>query len=412
MRKLLLLLVLSVTQLIGFAQVRSHLPYSIFGIGELRTKGFARNMGMGRSGIGLSSDFYLNNQNPASYHTLDSVSFFFDFGLSGDFVKSSTANISQKARDLNLRNIALGFRVNPRWSASFGIAPYSTVGYKIVAERDVEGTFDKMEAELVGKGGLNQFYWDNSYLLFNNLSLGVNFTYLFGNIESTEKITYDLFDKEIYAKQLSYLNKVYADFGLQYFFIIQKKTLVTLGGVFGNSHRLNFKERINIFDSDGNVLEDKITRKGIFEFPMYYGGGISVQYDKKLTVSADYVFHNWSGTTQKEKNFTYRNTNFYRVGAEFLPGRFNQYGYLGRISYRAGFYHENSYLEVNEKTITDNGITLGLGIPFLQNKTSINIAYNTGVRGTIDNGLIKENYQMVMVSLTLHDWWFIKRKFD
>jgi long-subunit fatty acid transport protein len=412
MRKLLFLLVLSISQLITFAQVRSHLPYSIFGIGEICTKGSVRNMGMGRSGIALSSDLFLNNQNPASYHTLDSVSFFFDIGMKGDIVKYKTSSITQHGNDVNLRNISLGFRITPRWSASMGIAPYSIVGYKIVTEREVEGTYDKYEAVLTGEGGLTQFYLDNSYLLFKNLSLGVNLTYLFGNIESIEKLTYDVFNEEIYTKQLSYLDKVYADFGLQYFFHIKKKTLVTLGGVFGNSHQMNFEERINIYDSDGNVLEDNITGKGTFEFPYYWGGGISVQYDKKLTFSADYMYYNWSQSTQKEENFTYRNTNFFRFGAEYTPGRLNQYGYLGRISYRAGYYHDDSYLEINNKGITDKGFSLGIGIPFIQNKTSINIAYNVGKKGTVDNGLIQENYHSIMISLNLHDWWFIKRKFD
>jgi len=412
MRKLLFLLLLSLSQLFAHAQIRSHLPYSIIGIGELNTKGFSRNMGMGRSGIALSSGYFLNNQNPASYHSMDSVSFFFDLGISADFVKYKTSSITQHGKDINLRNVALGFRITPRWSASIGICPYSTVGYKIVTERDVEGTYDTYTAELTGEGGLNQFYWDNSYVLFKHLSLGVNFTYLFGNIESIEKLTYDGFDNNVFTKQQSYLDKIYADFGLQYFFRIKDKTIVNLGGIFGNRHQMNFKETINIYDSDGNVLEKDITDQGTFQFPLYFGAGLSVEYDRKLTFSADYLYHDWSQTTQEDNQFTYSSTNMFRVGLEYIPGPLNQYGYLGRIRYRAGYYHEDSYIEIDENRISDNGFSLGVGIPFLQNRTSINIAYNVGVKGTIDYGLIKANYNSLMFSLTLHDWWFIKRKFD
>jgi hypothetical protein len=369
-------------------------------------------MSMGRSGIALSSDFFLNNMNPASYHTLDSVSFFFDFGFNGDFIKYKTASITQHGKDVNLRNVAMGFRINRHWSASIGIAPYSTVGYKIVTEKDVEGTLDKLQAELTGNGGLNQFYWDNSYVLFKHLSLGVNFTYLFGNIESSEKLHYDLFDRDVYSKQISYLNKIYADFGFQYFFPLKKKMLITFGGVFGTTHHLNFKERISIYDSEGTVAEDKITRRGTFDLPLYSGGGIAVQYDKKLTFSADYLFHNWSATSSENNEFKYHNTNTFRLGAEYIPGRLNQYGYIGRISYRAGYYHEDANLKINKTTVSDDGLSLGIGIPFMQNNTSITIAYNYGVRGTIDNGLIKENYHSFMFSLTLHDWWFVKRQYN
>jgi hypothetical protein len=414
MRKLLFLCTLLAFHLAVFAQQRTHLPYSVFGLGEINSKGFVRNMGMGRSGIALSSGRFLNDMNPASYHSIDSVSFFFDFGLSSDFVKYKTSSDKmQHGSDVNLRNIAIGFRISHNWSASIGIAPYSTVGYKIATEKELEGTTNqKFQAVITGNGGLNQFYWNNSYLLFNHLSLGVNFTYLFGNIESTETISYFLFSNDIISKQTSYLNKVYADFGIQYFFPIKENLQITLGGVFGNSHKLNFKQRITISGTDGDIVEDKITRNSTFDFPMYVGGGIALVYKNRLTFSADYIFHDWSGTASDNPDFNYKSNNMFKVGVEYIPGRYSQLGYFGSINYRAGYYYEESYLEINKNTIADNGITLGLGLPFLQNKTSINIAYNIGVNGTLNNGLIKENYNSIMVSLTLHDWWFIKRKFD
>ena len=68
--------------------------------------------------------------------------------------------------------MAMGFRIMPNWSASIGIAPYSTVGYKIATDNYVDGTVDEnFKLEMTGSGGLNQFYWDNSYLLFKRLSL-------------------------------------------------------------------------------------------------------------------------------------------------------------------------------------------------------------------------------------------------
>lgn len=412
MRKLLYLLMILTLQFSLLAQSRTHLPYSIFGIGQLQCKGFIRNMGMGRSGIALSSENYLNSLNPASYHGMDSISFFFDFGFGSDFVTYRTSNLVQHGKDANLKNIALGFRITPNWSSSIGIAPYSTVGYKITTENYVEGTLDKLQAELTGNGGLNQFYWDNCYVLFNHLSLGINLTYLFGNIESAEKLHYELFNQEIYSKQTAYLNKVFADFGLQYYFPLKENIVITIGGVFGRSHRLNFKERVSIYDSDGTVSEDKITRRGTFEFPTYIGGGIAFCYNNRFTVTADYLYHNWSATPSTNNTFHYNDAHAIRLGAELIPGRQNQYSYLGRIRYRAGYYHEDSNLKINDKTISDDGFTLGIGLPFLQNKTSINLAYNYGIRGTVDNGLFKENYHSVMLSLSLHDWWFIKRKFD
>jgi long-subunit fatty acid transport protein len=396
------------------AQQRTYLPYSIFGIGEINTRGFSRNMGMGKSGIGMSSDRYLNNKNPASYHTMDSISFFYDLGLSGSFVKYKNSYTTQKGQDFNVGNLAIGFRVTKNLTSSVGVAPYSTVGYKTVAERNVEGTQDLYTASMTGSGGLTKFYWDNAYLLFNHLSVGVSFTYLFGNIETSEIVEYENLDYSISSKAVSHLNKLYADFGLQYRFKVKDDFKIIIGGIFGNSHKLNFEQQVTISQSDGTVFEDELTTREPFELPMYYGAGFSVGWADQLTFNAEYEYHNWSSTPSNSTSFTYRDTKSYRVGVELIPDPLNKrgLGYFGIFSYRLGLYHEDSNLDIKNATVSNRGLSFGLGLPFMNNKTSLNLAYNTGIRGTIESGLIRENYNTFFVSLTLHDWWFIKPKYD
>jgi hypothetical protein len=413
MRKLVIYLFLGLFSLYVSGQQRTHLPYSVFGIGELYPKGSGRTMAMGRTGIALSSGLHINNMNPASYHAIDSVSFFFDFGIASNFVNySQSGYLSQSGYDINMKHIALGFRITKNWSAGIGIAPYSQVGYKINTTKYVEGTPDEFSALLTGSGGLNQLYWDNSYLLFKRLSLGVNFTYLFGSIATSEEVQYTQMSGEINYSNTSYLNKIYADFGIQYIQPVNEKWHLTIGGVFGNRHELNFRKDLYIYDNEGTVLDDETVEKDVFRFPMYIGGGITVLYNNQLTVTADYIFQDWGKTPSESKVFMYRNTNTYKAGIEYVPGHFNQLGYFGGICVRAGYYHEDSYLEVKSTSFSDDGFTFGLGFPFFQNKTNVNLTYNYGTKGTMKSGLIKEKYNFIMVSLTLHDWWFIKRKFD
>jgi len=412
MRKLLFILIALSVQLGILAQERTHMPYSIYGIGEILPKGFARNMAMGGTGLALSTPGHLNNVNPASYYGIDSVSFFFDFGLSGNFVKYKTSkNKAQRGNDFNIRNLAMGFRISPNWSSSIGIAPYSSVGYKIQTTEEIVGKpSETFNVEVQGNGGLNKFYWDNSYLLFDRLSLGVNFSYLFGKLESVETVTSSSLPIGIDIKQTSYINKLYADFGLQYFFAVKKDYKITLGGVFGKSHNLNMKNTIEVEESNGLVSEETLSGNN-FEFPLYAGAGFAVQY-KNLLVTADYLYHDWSNTSSGSLDFSYKSTNAFRLGLEMIPGRYSKLGYFGGIAYRAGLYLQESYLEINNNSIADKGLTVGVGLPFLQNRTSINISYNYGINGTLENNLIKENYHSFLVSLTLHDWWFIKRKID
>jgi hypothetical protein len=62
--------------------------------------------------------------------------------------------------------------------------------------------------------------------------------------------------------------------------------------------------------------------------------------------------------------------------------------------------------------LKDFGITFGMGLPLKRSKTSFNLAFEWGQRGTTDNSLIKENYMRLTMNLTLHEYWFMKRKFD
>lgn len=413
MKKFLLTSALFIIPIALSAQQRTHLPYSVFGIGELTPDGLSRNMALGRTGFAQASNRYLNNMNPASYSQIDSVSFLFDFGLSGDLVKYKASGLTQHGSDVNIRNIAMGFRILPNWSASIGIVPYSTVGYKVITDKYIDGSVNEtFELEMTGTGGLNRLYWDNSYLLFKRLSLGVSFTYLFGTIEAKETASFSNLTNDIISKQTSYLNKVYADFGFQYHLRVKKDLDVTLGGVFGNSHKLNFEQGIQISESSGALEPEEITRTGSFKLPVYYGGGLSISYQNQLTFNVDYIYHDWSATKSDNPDFNYMSNNSFRVGAEYVPGKVNRLGYLGSIAYRAGYYFEQSYLEVSGASAADNGFSLGLGLPFMQNRTTVNIAYNFGINGTMNNSMIRETYHSFMFSVAMHDWWFIKRKYD
>jgi len=72
----------------------------------------------------------------------------------------------------------------------------------------------------------------------------------------------------------------------------------------------------------------------------------------------------------------------------------------------------NDYLMVNDYQLEDYGITFGLGLPVKSIRSSLNLSFTYGTRGTTDYNLVKENYGIVTFNVTLHDLWFRKRRFD
>jgi hypothetical protein len=69
-------------------------------------------------------------------------------------------------------------------------------------------------------------------------------------------------------------------------------------------------------------------------------------------------------------------------------------------------------MKFRNENIKDYGMSFGLGLPFRNSGSIININYELGRRGTLNNGLIQENYQYLYISLTLRDFWFVKSKID
>jgi hypothetical protein len=57
-------------------------------------------------------------------------------------------------------------------------------------------------------------------------------------------------------------------------------------------------------------------------------------------------------------------------------------------------------------------MSFGMGLPLGGSKTMINLSYELGQRGKIDNVFIKETYGIFSLNLTLYDFWFYKQKYD
>ena len=64
-------------------QNNTNSPYTRFGYGELIDANSGEQRAMGGIGIGSRNSSSINAMNPASYSAVDSMTFMFDFGVSG-----------------------------------------------------------------------------------------------------------------------------------------------------------------------------------------------------------------------------------------------------------------------------------------------------------------------------------------
>jgi hypothetical protein len=58
------------------------------------------------------------------------------------------------------------------------------------------------------------------------------------------------------------------------------------------------------------------------------------------------------------------------------------------------------------------GITIGSSFPIYRLYNALNWSLDLGQRGSLKNGMVKEFYFQVHINVSLHDIWFVKKKYQ
>ena len=396
------------------AQDNTSSPYSLYGIGDIEPLGYSKIKGMGGAGYALSSDYFLNNTNPASYNGIDSLTTLFEIGVFDKRTKIDGDGIKRIDYTANLNYIAMGFRAKKWWGMSVGLSPYSSIGYKIQTQEVTEGSLEPYDVVMQGTGGLTQFYIGNSIKIGDNLSLGINADYLFGTLDQTEEL--DLNNSTAYATYdtRSYsLHKICFDYGVQYHFNIHGLQY-SLGAVFAPNQKLKSSYTDQLFLYNGDTLNnDSWSSQNYFTLPAKIGGGIAINKGNKLVSALDYTLQLWSHTNSPEgTSVKLENSQQINWGLEYSPNDYFHKSYMRIMSYRIGAYYKATYVNLSGIQIKSYGMTAGVALPINTLHTKVNLTLEIGQRGTLDNSLIKENYTILHVGFTLGEVWFYKHKYE
>ena len=410
---------------VTFSQNNTSSPYTQFGIGDLTNKSFGSSNAMGGIGYGLRSSEHVNIKNPASYSSIDSMSFIFTFGLKSKVTQYKTIDDKLTKNNSNLSYLAISFPVTKWLKSSIGLLPYSNVGYGFLDTIYYENIGSTLNYNY-GSGGINQFYLGNSIELFDQVSVGFNVSYLFGSLQQIRTL---LFVDEVgflntQREDIIRVNDLYLSYGLQYYNKLNDKFSYVLGVSLENSSKINSSyESITI--STSSELVEEVDPYYIFDTTQYIyeennsiilpsnlGLGFSVNYDEKLTFGVDYNIQNWSESRILGKTDSLVNSNSFQFGLEYIPDKNSATKYYKRFNYRLGGHITNSYIQLYDEQLKDIGFSFGIGIPIKRTRSVVNLSFDFGKRGTTDHNLILENYGILSLNVSLSDIWFIKRKFD
>jgi len=416
-------------------------PYSRYGLGDLSPGVLPQNMGMG--GIATATNringyMTINPLNPSSYSQIRIMAI--DAGLYGNRVTFNQNNQASKTdANFSISHITFAVPITKKSAISFGLLPYSQLGYNYNQSIKGFGTGSPVDTNTVnyrynGEGGLTKAYFGYGIGIGKHVTVGANLSYIWGNLKQTQSTELPKLPGALNSRiednnSISGLNY---DFGAQYNIDFSLTKRLTLGYSASANSKLSTQNSYIVsqylLNSNGVAslpLDSLISRQGVqnkIQLPQINHFGISFQEEGKYLVGVDYSMGKWSNYSIGGVNQGLLDSKTLNIGGQFTPNRDAIGNYWATVDYRLGAIFNQSYLNVSNPdntgftNIKSTALTFGFGLPlrpYYQNTFyKVNISAEVGQRGTLRGGLIKENYINVRIGFTLNDRWFQKLKFD
>lgn len=395
-------------------------PYSLYGLG-LQPDNNGPYSAMGGVGAAMRDNKNINFLNPASYTALDSNRFYFQLGLTGEYTHISTHKESSHYNVAQNGHLTMAMRLYKNLFFSFGFTERSDVGYDITYSNIIVGSSGNIyfNQNIQGEGGLNDLYAGLGWK-YKNLSLGVNFSYLFGKLEKRQTLMTQ-FESSYYIKTSE--NNRIRDFlftpGIQYDLKLSPKSQLILGSSMNFTQKISAKKeftsyKVNTSSGSSTIMDEETLNKGYIKYPFRIMSGFNYLYKNKWQVAGDYTFHKMS---QYEEFGTKSNLKDYHkasLGASWTPEEYGRFWWQ-RNKYMLGAYFINSDINLKDTDINTYGVTFGAQIPFVTQRAGellLGVAFDLGIRGTERNGLIQEKYAKLRLNIAFKEFWFMKRKIN
>jgi len=412
------------------ARTASSSPYSQFGLGDLKRLLIPQTRAMGGISMGIRKPGVYDNinmANPASYSTLALTAF--EVGASMDLRSLSKAGVNGQSQfNSTLSHINFGIPVSRSSALSFGLVPYSDLGYQFKSSAVLDT--NKVEYVYGGEGGVSKAYIGYGFKMAKNLSLGFNIGYLFGSLKENRSIDF-LNKAERFGYDLSAFNSrtqyqrsvggLSFDLGLQYEAILSNTTKLIFGYAGNTGKEINSRSdvvttryRRNERGEELAVADSTFYSQGAkskINMPVTHTAGFAFEKANSWLIGADFSYGKWSDYSEGGINDGLNDSYGLAVGGQLTPDASSVNNYWKLVDYRLGMKYDRTFIKIGDNDIKQYALTFGLGFPLPSSRTSfyrINLSTEVGKRGTQKNNLVRDNYVNLHLGFTLNDKWFQK----
>ncbi len=394
------------------AQSGVNSPYSRYGVGVLSEQSSGIAKAMGGIGAGFRQANTINLKNPASYSTVDTLTFIADLGMALQNGNFSENDVKINAHNAYVSHIAIQYRILPKVGMTLGVLPFSNVGYSFSStepiRRDEDGEITSTNT-YSGNGGLRQFLGGFGWRPTDWLSAGVNISYLTGDINHYVYNRYS--SSDVQSRTLMYSTDMAAlklDFGLQGTIRFNDNSLV-LGATFAPAQKLES----NTYKTDMHSVNDTTEIADAFSLPELLSAGFTYKWKNRM-IGADVSYQTWS-----KASFFGEKTGCDRFSASLgfmiRPDESSK-NLFKRSSYQLGLNYSQPYFKMGDnKGPMQLGVSAGFSVPINTSYNNMSFLHISGEYVRVEpmsKGMITENYLRINIGVTFMERWFMKLMVD
>ena len=432
-------------------QVLNTSPFSRYGIGEMNSIQSSHYFGWGNITSAMSEPQYININNPASYASFLKHNPIYNVSLSGKSALYESNYDENKTTSsgthFGLNNLLLGLPITKNWGLVLGITPISSLGYQVSSTVPLDTS--SVNYVYKGDGSINRLMIGNGINIINKgdttrLSIGINSSYLFGNLERTSSVIYN--NTNDYNSRLQYRSSLSGwsiDGGFQFYKKISTKSsnkyFINLGvnyslnsdmstenDFFAYTFRYSFglqeiaKDTLEI-----STLSSTITLPKKLEFGLVIGKAFKNK--RRWDLGLQYSIMDWGeyvdnsgflSSTNSQLGASSRIAVGYRITPNLDWSNTNK-SILSKSSFSLGYHQTESKIIIDDKGLLNTGINFGISMPMISSRSlsRFNLGFELGKLGDLIDNNIEENYFKFSIGFSLapdtrFDRWFRKRKYD
>lgn len=401
-------------------------PYTMYGLGDMAVGGSAFNRAMGGVGIAGRDPYTFNYRNPASMSVIPRQSAIFNFAGEGKNIYAKGGGLSTSYNTFNIHDLGLAVPLGRGVGLGFSLTPVSSVGYTSQLIEENPSMTENIGSTMyyyAGDGGITQVAMSLGVNITPQLSLGASMNYWFGDIERQynasvtsylESATY----RNVFSTENQHLSKILFTLGAQYVFKVGKNNALCIGATYQPKVTARIKQTRTTLGYDNSSADTVYSGNSRWkmDIPGKVGAGIYFQ-SSKLGLAFDYSRQDWSGAFEipAGQDISLSTQQEYRLGASYIPNRFDIRNALNRWTYKAGLRYADSYLVKNGHRLHDAAVSIGVDFGLKKGTFSkVGVGLEYGERGSWYKGEVRERYFNFFLALSLFgsDYWFVRPKYN